>query len=201
MIHYTAITNSNEPLFQGLEAVGELLAAREQSYSCIIAGGASLAAHGILKRVTGDVDVMAVRDENGAITLAPEVFPQFVALAIGEVAREFNLPSGWMNTQMATGLRAGMPPGFAERLTWRQYGGLSAGFVGRPDLIALKLEAASDDPPHGRSDVHLADLIALGASPAELDNAALWVNDVNVDPRRNETISWVKRYVAEHSRS
>ena len=190
----------NEPLFRALEALGELLAARNQSYECVVAGGASLAALGVLVRVTGDVDVMAVRDADGEITLAPPAFPPFLATAIREVAREFNLPAQWMNTQMAAGLKAGMPPGFAERLTWQQFGGLQVGFVGRRDLIALKLEAASDDPPHGRTDVHLGDLVTLGATLKELDEAAQWVLKVNVDPRRNDTIAWVKQHVAESSR-
>ena len=151
-------------------------------------------------RVTGDVDVMAVRDERGEITLAPQVFPPFLHDAVREVGRELNMPGDWMNTKMASGLKAGMPPGFAERLTWRQFGGLHIGFVGRVDLIALKLEAASDDPPHGRTDVHLGDLVSLGATPEELDEAARWVLEVNVDPRRNETIAWVKQHVAESSR-
>ena len=191
---------SNEPLFRGLEALGALLSARNQSYSCVVAGGASLAALGVIDRVTGDVDVLAVRDESGIITLAPPAFPKFVATAIREVAREFNLPNDWMNTQMAAGLRAGMPPGFEERLTWQTYGGLQVGFVDRRALIAFKLEAASDDPPHGRSDVHLGDLISLRATAQELDEAATWVNAVNVDPRRTETIASVKSRVAERSR-
>jgi hypothetical protein len=111
------VHRSNESLFRGLEALGELLAARDQSYSCVVAGGTSLAALGVIDRVTGDVDVMAERDESGGIVLASPEFPPFVATAIREVARELNLPDGWMNTQMAAGLRAGMPPGFAERLT------------------------------------------------------------------------------------
>ena len=189
----------NEPLFRGLEAVGELLASRGQSYSCVVAGGASLAALGVLVRVTGDVDVMAVRDAAGDIVLAPPALPPFMVTAIRDVAREFNLPANWMNTQMAAGLEAGMPPGFAERLSWRPFGALHVGFVGRRDLIALKLEAASDDPPHGRTAVHLGDLITLGATPQELDEAAQWVLRVNVDPRRNETIAWVKHHVAESS--
>jgi hypothetical protein len=191
---------SNEPLFRGLEALGALLSARAQAYSCIVAGGASLAALGVIDRVTGDVDVMAVRKENGTVILAPPAFPNFVAAAIGEVALEFNLPGDWMNTQMAAGLRAGMPPGFEERLTWQTYGGLQVGFVDRLTLIALKLDAASDDPPHGRSDVHLGDLVSLRATAEELDEAAEWVNIVNVDPRRTETIAWVKIHVAERSR-
>jgi hypothetical protein len=194
------MVRSNEPLFRGLEALGALLSARTQSYSCIVAGGTSLAALGVIDRITGDVDVMAVRNESGVITLAPPTFPIFVSEAVGEVAREFNLPSDWVNTQMAAGLRAGMPPGFEERLTWKTYGGLQVGFVDRRALIALKLEAASDDPPHGRSDVHLGDLVSLRASAEELDEAAEWVNAVNVDPRRVETIAWVKRHVAERRR-
>ncbi len=195
-----AAIDSNEPLFRGLEALGGLLAARAQTYSCVVAGGASLAALGVLTRVTGDVDVMAVRNERGEITRAPQTFPPFLTAAIREVGHELNLPADWMNTQMATGLVAGMPPGFAERVTWRQFDGLHVGFVGRRDLIALKLEAASDDPPHGRTDVHLGDLVSLGAAPEEMDEAARWVLAVNVDPRRNETIAWVKQHVAESSR-
>ena len=193
--------NANELLFRGLDALGDLLASRGQSYSCVVAGGASLAALGVIDRPTGDVDVMAVRDESGTFSLAPQEFPRFLDVAIREVGREFNLPPNWMNTQMARGLEAGMPPGFADRLAWRQFGGLHVGFVARRDLIALKLEAASDDPPHGRSDVHLGDLISLRATPDELDEAAVWVNAVNVDPRRTETIAWVKRHVAERGRS
>ena len=148
-------------------------------------------------RVTGDVDVMAVRDTAGELVLAPSGFPWFPAGAIRAVSREFNMPDNWTNTQMAAGLKAGLQPGFGERLTWRQFGGLSVGFVGRRDLIALKLEAASDDPPHGRTRVHLGDLISLDATPAELDEAAQWVLAVNVDPRRIDTLSWVKQHVAE----
>jgi hypothetical protein len=191
------MTSLNDSLFRALEALGELLAARGQSYNCVVAGGASLAALGVLDRVTGDVDVMAVRDETEELVLAPERFPPFVETAIRDVGREFNFPVDWMNAQMATGLRAGMPPGFAKRLTWRQFGGLHVGFVGRRDLIAFKLEAASDDPPRGRTNVHLGDLIALGATPEELDEAAQWVLAVNEDPRRSESLSWVKHHVAD----
>lgn len=140
----------NEPLFRGLQALGGLLAARDQEYSCVVAGGASLAALGVLVRVTGDVDVMAVRAESGEIALAPPAFPPFLTAAIREVGRELNLPGDWMNTQMAAGLQAGMPPGLADRLAWRQFGRLHVGFVGRRDLIALKLEAASDVAESGR---------------------------------------------------
>lgn len=191
------MTQQNEQLFRALEAVGDLLLSRGQSYACVVAGGASLAALGVLVRVTGDVDVMAVRNAAGELVLAPSEFPEFLASAIRDVSREFNMPDGWMNTQMAAGLKAGMPPGFGERLTWRTFGGLNVGFVGRRDLIALKLEAASDDPPHGRTNVHLGDLISLDATPAELDEAAQWVLAVNVDPRRIDTLSWVKQHVAE----
>lgn len=191
------MTHQKEQLFRALEALGDLLASRGQSYACAVAGGTSLAALGVLVRVTGDVDVMAVRDAAGELVLAPSEFPEFLASAIRDVGREFNMPDGWMNTQMAAGLKAGLPPGFGERLTWRRFGGLNIGFVGRRDLIALKLEAASDDPPHGRTNVHLGDLISLDATPAELDEAARWVLAVNVDPRRIDTLSWVKRHVAE----
>lgn len=197
MIYYMSSVSDNARLFRGLEALGELLAARDQTYSCVVAGGASLAAIGVIERATGDVDVMAVRDEKGIIALAPVAFPPFMATSIAEVAREFNLPVAWMNTQMAAGLHAGFPPGFEHRIEWRSYGALHVGFVDRRTLIALKLEAASDDPPNGRSDVHLADLVSLDATDEELDEAAAWVFSVNVDPRRTDTIAWVKNRVAK----
>jgi hypothetical protein len=187
----------NDALFSALSALGDLLTSRGQSYGCVVAGGTSLAALGVLVRVTGDVDVMAVRDQTGNLVLAPTEFPEFLTTAIQQVAREFNLPVNWMNTQMASGLRAGLPPGYEERLVWRQFDGLQIGFVARKDLIALKLEAASDDPPHGRTDVHVEDLVTLAATNEELDEAAHWVMAVNVDPRRTETIVWVKQHVAE----
>lgn len=191
--------DGNEPLFRAIETLGELLASRRQAYACVVAGGASLAALGVLTRVTGDVDVMAVRDDDGSLALAPAVFPTYLSTAIREIGRELNLPVDWMNTQMAAGLKAGMPPGFGERLLWKNFGGLDIGFVARQDLIALKLEAASDDPPHGRTAVHLGDLIALGATSDELDDAAQWVLAVNVDPRRADTIAWVKEHVSERN--
>ena len=67
------------------------------------------------------------------------------------------------------------------------------------DLIALKLDAASDHAPHDRTDVHVGDLVALGATPEEIDEAAQWVRAVNVDPERDAKIDWVKHHVAESS--
>jgi hypothetical protein len=188
---------TNPHLFRGLQALGELLASRGQSYAFVVGGGASLAALGVLERVTTDVDVMAIRDASGKITVAPKEFPDFVATAVLEVGRELNMPSDWLNTEMASGLRAGFPPSFDTHLTWRQFGALHVGFAGRLTLIALKLEAASDDPSSQDAQRHLADLVALGSTPDELDEAAKWVLDVNVDPRRTTTINQVKQNVAE----
>jgi hypothetical protein len=165
------MATANQLLFTALNSLGALLASRGQAYACVVAGGASLAAMGSLNRTTRDVDVMAVRDKDGAIVLAPEKFPRFLADAIREVGGELKIGDEWMNPQMAAGLKAGMPPGFEARLSWREFGTLHVGFVARRDLIALKLEAASDDPPRGRTAVHLADLVSLAATSDELDEA------------------------------
>jgi len=58
------MSSPNDALFVALAALGDLLFSRGQSYSCVVAGGASLAALGVLERVTGDDEaakwVMAV---------------------------------------------------------------------------------------------------------------------------------------------
>ena len=49
------------------------------------------------------------------------------------------------------------------------------GLVGRRTLIALKLYAAAHDYADWKS-VHLQDLLALGPTDAELDEAREWVS-------------------------
>lgn len=194
------MTGQNDTLFQALDALGDLLQSKGQSYACVVAGGASLAALGVLDRVTGDVDVLAEMSENAGMVLAPEPLPAFMREAIAAIGRELNLPPAWMNSEMAKGFSSALPPGLSSGITWRSFGALQIGFVGRETLIALKLEAASDDPPRGRSLVHAGDLIALGATDEELLAAARWVQSVNVDDRRAKSIKWVHDHVAARRR-
>ncbi len=68
----------------------------------------------------------------------------------------------------------GLPPGFAQRTTKRQFGSLTIRVASRQDLITLKLWAASDSGRGARRAVDISDLRALGVTTAELKIAARW---------------------------
>jgi hypothetical protein len=88
-------------------------------------------------------------------------------------------PADWLNTVAALQWRQGLPPGLADRVEWREYGGaLRVGLVGRYDLIFFKLYAAADA---GRSDgVHLNDLLSLEPTLDELSAAEAWIRTQDV---------------------
>lgn len=159
-----------------LTAVGELLAAEGEREAIVVAGGATLSVLGIVHRTTTDVDVIAraQRDQNGTLRLRePEPFPPALEDAIRTVARDFGLDDQWMNAVVGKQWSHGLPPGTAEEITWKNYGGgLDAGFIGRRTLIALKLFAAVDLGPES---VHFQDLLRLRPTDAELAEARSWV--------------------------
>jgi hypothetical protein len=79
-----------------------------------------------------------------------------------------------MNTTVAAQWETGLPPGFSSRVSWNRHGGLWVGVAGRLDLIYLKLYAAADDiSPASR---HVADLLALRPTAAELAAAQAWIS-------------------------
>jgi len=87
------------------------------------------------------------------------------------VARDFGLPTEWLNPGPAGLLTFGLPEGFAERLERREYGaGLVVHLASRYDQIHFKLYAAVDQGP-GK---HEADLRVLAPTEAELVAAARW---------------------------
>ena len=88
------------------------------------------------------------------------------------MARDFDLPEDWLNSEAAADmLRLGLPEGFAERLTRRQYGpSLAVGYASRLDQIHFKLHATVDRA----GGKHLSDLRALEPSQTELLAAARW---------------------------
>lgn len=185
--------DSSDRVEVALSALGALLEARSFEFACVIAGGATLAMIGVLDRATGDVDVLGVRDSKGYIELAPSPLPATVESSLRQVAQDLGLPDNWLNSEMAKGYRAGLPKGFEERIEWRSYASLAVGLLNRVDLVALKLEAASDHAP--RITKHLTDLKALGATASELGMATEWVRSVNVDATLDEKIAWVVEYV------
>jgi hypothetical protein len=83
-----------------------------------------------------------------------------------------------MNRGPAGQWDVGLPPGFAERVKWRTYGGLDVGLADRLDLICFKLEAAADQPTSDSR--HFRDLVALNPSDEEIVVASKWAHEKNV---------------------
>jgi hypothetical protein len=138
-------------LDQVLDAVGDLLEAQGEQVGIVVVGGASLNLLGLLERTTGDVDVIArvhfPEDSEERILVPPEPIPKPLVDAIRTIARDFDLPADWMNTVIGAQWEYGLPPGFADDLTWKPYGGLLVGLAGRRTLIALKPFASVDQGP------------------------------------------------------
>jgi hypothetical protein len=184
--------------YPALAAAGDLLARRGEHAAIVVVGGTALNLLGIVSRVTRDVDVIAIgtpsREGEPADLRAPDRLPQPLADVIATVSRDLGLPIDWLNTVVAVPGRVALPPGFALRLSWRQYGGLWVGIVGRFDLICLKLHAAADQADAGSR--HFADLMALAPSDEDLAAAVAWVR--TQDP--SAPMALVLDLVIEHVR-
>jgi hypothetical protein len=177
------------PVESALTALGDLLAAAGDEHRVVIVGGAALILSGVIQRSTTDVDILALSDSEQRLQ-SSEPFPDSLAKAIATVARDLGLAPDWMNSQVAGQWLTGLPPGLGKRIRWRRIGGLHVGLAGRPDLIFLKLYAASDQPEADNR--HTRDLLALRPTPDELVDARAWI--ATQDP----TIDHLVQRVAEH---
>jgi hypothetical protein len=152
-----------------LDALSEQLDRSGASYELVVVGGSALLALGLVTRPTKDVDLVALRDDSGLVPVSP--LPAPLAAARDRVARDFQLPSDWLNDGPASLLAFGLPDGFMERARREDHGlALTVWYASRFDQIHLKLYAAVDQGP-GR---HEADLRALEPSAEELLSAARW---------------------------
>jgi hypothetical protein len=153
-----------------LFALGEQLEAAVENYGLIVVGGSALLALELISRPTRDIDVVALAGEAGPVEAVP--LPAPLVEARNRVARDFGVPEDWLNSQAGRDmLRLGLPEGFLERLTRREYGpALSVLWASRLDLIHFKLHAAVDRG----AGKHLADLQALQPTPEELIAAGRW---------------------------
>lgn len=169
---------------RALAAVGDLLAAEGERAHIVILGGAALNLLGIVHRTTRDVDVLAVASP-GAGRGRPKLkrpvpLPEPLRRAAATVARDFQLPPDWLNTDVAGQWDTGLPPGLGKRVQWRSFHSLEVGVVDRRDLVFFKLYAAADS--RGPESVHYQDLLALKPSDEELDAAAKWVRAQDPSP-------------------
>jgi hypothetical protein len=162
------ITQDSADLFLG--ALGEQLAARRERFELVVIGGSALLALGLVERTTKDVDIVALRTDDGLDSGEP--LPEGLRAAGDLVARDFSLPTEWLNPGPTDLLQFGLPDGFVDRLQRRDYGpGLTVYFADRLDQIHFKLYAAVDEGGPGK---HEADLRALAPTEAELIAAARW---------------------------
>jgi hypothetical protein len=148
----------------------------------IVCGGSALSLQALTGRTTQDVDVLAHWRADTLEAVAPGSFAAPVARAIDRVAeahatlrRRDGSGRRWVNLGPQEIARQGLPEGFAGRLvTFRIGERLTLHLLGRLDLIALKLYAASDDLGD-RQQVHIGDLVRLAPTAAELAFALEWV--------------------------
>jgi hypothetical protein len=164
-------------LLDAIRAVGDLLAAEGETAGIVVGGGAALILGGTVSRVTENVDIIAAARSwrRGVPTSIsrPDPLPASLLRAVSRVARDFNLPENWMNTEVGAQWDRGLPPGFEKRVRWLQFGGLSLGIADRRGLTFLKLYAAVHS--EGPQSVHYQDLLALRPSNSELAAAARWM--------------------------
>jgi hypothetical protein len=151
-----------------LDALGEQLLATGSTFDLVVIGGSALLARGLIDRATQDVDVVALAGPDGlrsAVTLPIEL-----VAAVERVARDFEVPSDWLNSGPADLLRFGLPSGFESRWETRTYGNaLLVRWASRFDQVHFKLYAAVD-----QAGKHLRDLEALHPTEDELVAAARW---------------------------
>lgn len=154
---------------QLLDALGEQLGSAGSSYELVIVGGSALLALGLITRPTKDVDVVALRSGLGLRPANP--LPRPLLVARDRVARDFQMPTDWLNDGPASLLSFGLPDGFLSRASRDDHGpALTVWYASRLDQVHLKLYAAVDQGP-GK---HEADLRALQPTRNELLKAARW---------------------------
>lgn len=164
-----------ELIDKALSLLGEILA-KEQigPHRIAVCGGAAMIGHALVSRVTQDVDVVASMDADARL-VSPDPLPPDLLAAAAKVAREYDLADNWLNNGPSRdpgGLfQVGLPNGFAERLTRRDYGShLAVFFAARIDLIHFKVFAAVDQG-YGR---HVDDLLEMKPTSEEMAAAAEW---------------------------
>lgn len=152
-----------------LNALSEQLASAGERYEIVVVGGSGLLALGIIERSTRDIDLVALRADGDLDSAEP--LPEGLRIARDRVARDFSLPTEWLNPGPTAMLDLGLPEGFAERLERHDYGkGLVVYLASRYDQIHFKLYALVDQGP-GK---HEEDLRALSPTEDELIAAANW---------------------------
>ena len=167
-----------------LRALGEQLAARGERYELVVIGGSALLALGLVERTTKDVDIVALR--SGDALEGADPLPEGLQAAGDLVARDFELPTDWLNPGPTSLLDLGLPAGFVDRLERKDFGAsLVVHLASRYDQIHFKFYAAVDGGGPGK---HEQDLRRLNPTEAELIAAARWNCTHDISSEHAETV-------------
>lgn len=158
-----------------LSALADLLDQGADPIHLVVIGGSGLVAINAVLRATRDVDVVAI--ERDGVLVSADPLPHALVEAAGIVARDLGLQVHWLNAGPTSLLDLGLPAGFADRLTGREYGPrLRASFASRVDQIFFKFYALVDrEEPRD-----FADLRQLAPTTTELRGAARWARTHNM---------------------
>lgn len=144
-------------LNQALAALGELLEVRGHRYEVVLIGGANLLLRGVIDRPTKDADLLGIRLPTGQV-VPPRELPGALALAIGDVARAYDLAEDWLNLAAAD--------------RWptrdRHLQDLAAMAPAHDELLAAAAWARTHDPSPGFRSQLLAVLPHLGIEDADV---------------------------------
>jgi hypothetical protein len=166
---------SAQRLDHALTALNDQLTAVHSTVHLVVVGGSGLIAIDAVSRSTRDVDVVALQEDGNLVSAEPLPGPVRDAAAI--VARDLGLEADWLNPGPTGLLVHGLPTGFAERLTVREFGeALTVSFASRVDQIFLKLYAAADR----RERRDFEDLGQLRPTEQELRDGARWARTHNM---------------------
>lgn len=159
------------------------------SVDWVVCGGVALSLQNLITRTTRDVDVLGNWNESITELVPIDRFPEAVVRCIDRVAQTrpqlASLHNRWVNLGPRDLCRRGLPQGFESRMKTVQFGNkLKLHLLGRDDLLALKLYAASDELGT-RAEIHFRDVEALHPTEAELDKAVDWVRTMpNFEPQQ-----------------
>src|ERR1700733_1142284 len=103
-----------------LEALAQQLSVAGSSFDLVVIGGSALLARGLVDRATRDVDVVALASPDGLRSAV--ALPSELLAAVERVARDFEVPTDWLNNGPADLLLFGLPSGFESRWETRTYG-------------------------------------------------------------------------------
>jgi hypothetical protein len=159
-----------DSLRQALSTLGVLLEDRGLTFEIVAIGGGGLLLLGVIQRPTKDLDALALIEAGEYRVARP--LPEDLREAIEDTADVLNLEKDWLNPSPTGQLKQGLPPGFPDRTTRHEFGGLIVHLADRYDQVCLKLYAAADSAPGSK---HVKDLIDLDPSAREIRDAAEWV--------------------------